>query len=103
MKNPVMLNGKERYFVVSDWFLDFEKNKFSFTKVLMQSLKDNTPTVTESSMRNNLVQIIKNTEKNYVNTIMPTKDYGELKLKATLGNGAKEIVADDWLKENFST
>eukprot|EP00957_Ditylum_brightwellii_P115744 8829360-Ditylum_brightwellii.AAC.1 len=78
--------GKERYFVVYGWFLDFEKNKISLTKDFMESLKDNTPTVIADRMRNNLVQVIKNVQKNYANT--STKEDGELKFEAKLGNGA---------------
>eukprot|EP00957_Ditylum_brightwellii_P031233 2367482-Ditylum_brightwellii.AAC.1 len=95
--------GKERFFVVSNWFLDFENNKFSFTKEFIDSLVPNTPTVIEDRMKNNLVQVIKNVQKNYVRTIIPTKVDGVLKFQATLGNGAKEMVRDEWLKENFCT
>eukprot|EP00957_Ditylum_brightwellii_P007782 589394-Ditylum_brightwellii.AAC.1 len=54
------VKGKERHFVVSDWFLDYENNKLSFTKEFIKPLVPNTPTVIENRMKNNLVQIIKN-------------------------------------------
>eukprot|EP00957_Ditylum_brightwellii_P014407 1084429-Ditylum_brightwellii.AAC.1 len=54
-------------------------------------------------MKTNLVQVIKNIQNNYVKTITPTMEDNVLKFHATLGNGAQEMVTDEWLKENFCT
>eukprot|EP00957_Ditylum_brightwellii_P191788 14600368-Ditylum_brightwellii.AAC.1 len=54
-------------------------------------------------MKNNLVKVIENVQNNHVQTITPTMVDGVLKFRATLGNGAKEMVSDKWLKENFCT
>eukprot|EP00957_Ditylum_brightwellii_P093668 7132713-Ditylum_brightwellii.AAC.1 len=60
-------------------------NKFSFTKAFIDSLVANTPTDIDKQMKNNLVQVIKNAEKNYVKTITPINDEEVLKFQATLG------------------
>eukprot|EP00957_Ditylum_brightwellii_P153912 11715139-Ditylum_brightwellii.AAC.1 len=65
-------------------------DKESFTKEFMDSLEDNTPTDIEKQMKNNLVQVIKNAEKNYMSTITLTNKDRVLKFKDTLGTGAKE-------------
>eukprot|EP00957_Ditylum_brightwellii_P003529 267287-Ditylum_brightwellii.AAC.1 len=52
-------------------------------------------------MKNNLVKVIENVQNNDVQTITPTMEDGVLKFQATLGNGAQEMVTDEWLKENF--
>eukprot|EP00957_Ditylum_brightwellii_P105241 8021678-Ditylum_brightwellii.AAC.1 len=72
-------------------FLDYDNNKFSFTKEFIKSLVPNTPTIIEDRIKNDLVQVIKNVQKNCVKTITPTKIDGVLKFQATLGNGAKEM------------
>eukprot|EP00957_Ditylum_brightwellii_P072628 5518695-Ditylum_brightwellii.AAC.1 len=54
-------------------------------------------------MKNNLVKAIENVWNKYVQTITPTMEDGVLKFQDTLGNGAKEMVSDDCLKENFCT
>eukprot|EP00957_Ditylum_brightwellii_P010192 770390-Ditylum_brightwellii.AAC.1 len=89
------VRGKKTYFVVSDWFLDYENNKFSFSEEFIDSLVPNTPTPIEDTMKNNLVQVIKNVQKSYIKTITPTMVDEVLKFQATLG-----MVHKRWFQMN---
>ena len=91
------------YFFVSDWFLDHEKNKYSFSEGFIKSLVPNAPADIEDTMKKNLVSVIENTRKNFVKSIKPAFEKSELKFESTLENGAKVMVSDEWLKENFCT
>eukprot|EP00957_Ditylum_brightwellii_P199210 15186128-Ditylum_brightwellii.AAC.1 len=51
----------------------------------------------------NLVKVVENIRNNFVRTITPRFENDALKFEATLGNDAKEMVSDEWLKENFCT
>eukprot|EP00957_Ditylum_brightwellii_P022813 1720934-Ditylum_brightwellii.AAC.1 len=88
---------------MSDWFLDHVNNKYSFSEGFIKSLVPNAPTAIKDTMKTNLVKVIENMRNNYVWTITPKLENDVLKSKATLGNGAKEKVSDEWLKENYCT
>eukprot|EP00957_Ditylum_brightwellii_P074545 5663886-Ditylum_brightwellii.AAC.1 len=85
------VRGKERYFVVSDQFLDYENNKFSFSEKFIESLVVNIVIPIKDTMKNNLVQVAKNVQNNYVKAITPTMVDNELKFQATLRNGVQEM------------
>eukprot|EP00957_Ditylum_brightwellii_P103081 7855394-Ditylum_brightwellii.AAC.1 len=54
-------------------------------------------------MKNNLVQVVNNVWNTYAQTITLTMVDKVLKFQSTLGNGAQEMVSDEWLNENFCT
>eukprot|EP00957_Ditylum_brightwellii_P170480 12976665-Ditylum_brightwellii.AAC.1 len=54
-------------------------------------------------MKKNLVKVIENMRNNFVQTITPKLEDDVLNFEAKLGNGAKEMVSDEWLKEIFCT
>eukprot|EP00957_Ditylum_brightwellii_P104011 7924805-Ditylum_brightwellii.AAC.1 len=54
-------------------------------------------------MKKNIVKVIKSMQNNFVQTITPKLEDGVLKFEATLGNGTKEMVSDEWLKGNIGT
>eukprot|EP00957_Ditylum_brightwellii_P201485 15325856-Ditylum_brightwellii.AAC.1 len=85
------VRGKKTYFVVCDWFLDHVNNEFSFSEEFIKSLVPITPTDIEDTMKNNLVQVVKNIQNNYVKAITPTMVDEVLNFQATLGNGAQEM------------
>eukprot|EP00957_Ditylum_brightwellii_P129475 9876174-Ditylum_brightwellii.AAC.1 len=85
------VRDKKMYFVVSDWFLDDENNKLSFSKEFINYLVHNTPTPIEDIMQNNFAQVIKNVQNNYVKTIIPTMVDTVLQFQVTLGNDAQEM------------
>eukprot|EP00957_Ditylum_brightwellii_P100224 7637835-Ditylum_brightwellii.AAC.1 len=89
------------YFVVSDWFLGPVNNKFSFSEKFIESLAPNTPNDIKETKKNNLVQAIKNSQNNYVQTITPMMVDKVLKFQITLDNGTQEMVSGNLLKQKL--